>query len=133
MDNNTLYNRAWLTNLYDPGALPLYSAQAATSTPSMTTDITTIAKMIPNVLLKLQQKVVQGGFIDLSEFLQANFQFKYASVEAKNAFKLVQKQVTVLMQPRKKGKHIDSRVLGYLPGPSMNRSCFMSTPRNTLS
>ena len=47
-------------------------------------------------------------FIDLSELLQANFQFKYASVEANNAFKLVHKDETVLMQPRKKVKQIDS-------------------------
>ena len=77
--------------------LPIYSAQTTTSTPSMATDIATMAKMIPNVPLKLQQKIIQGEFIDLSELLQANFQFKYASVEANDAFKLVHKDKSVLM------------------------------------
>ena len=108
MDNNTFYQRAGLMNLSAPGTLPLYSAQTAISTPSMVTDIATMAKVIPNVLLKLQQKIIQSEFIDLSELLQANFQFRYASVEANNAFKLVHKDETVLMQPRKKGKQIDS-------------------------
>ena len=74
----------------------------------MVTDIANMAKVIPNVPLKLQQKIIQGEFIDLSEFLQANFQFEYASVEANDAFELVHKDETVLMQPRKKGKQIDS-------------------------
>ena len=73
----------------------------------MVTDIAPMAKVIPNVILKLQQKIIQGEFIDLSELLQANFQFKYALVEANNAFKLVHKDETVLMWPRKKGKQID--------------------------
>ena len=37
----------------------------------------------------------------------ADFQFKYASVDSNNAFKLVHKDKTVLMWPRKKGKQID--------------------------
>ena len=73
MDNNTLYNRAGLTNLSALGTLPLYSVQMATSATSMATDITTMAKVIPNVVLKFQQKIVQGEFIDLSELLQADF------------------------------------------------------------
>ena len=98
-ENNTLYNRAGLTNLSALGTLPLYNVQTATSTPSMVIDITTMAKVIPNVPLKLQQKIVQGEFIDLSELLQANFQFKYTSIEANDAFELVHKDETVLMQP----------------------------------
>ena len=74
----------------------------------MVTDIATMAKVIPNVPLKLLQKIIQGEFIDLSELLQADFQFKYASVGANDAFELVHKDETALMQPRKKGKQIDS-------------------------
>ena len=74
----------------------------------MVTDIATMSKVIPNVPLKLQQKIIQGEFIVLSQLLQANFQFKYALVEANNAFELVHKDETVLMQPRKKGKQIES-------------------------
>ena len=67
-----------------------------------------MAKVIPNVPLKLQQKIIQGEFIDLSELLQANFQFKYASVEPNDAFKMVHKDETVFMQFRRKGNQIDS-------------------------
>ena len=56
-----------------------------------------MAKVIPNVLLKLKQKIIQGEFIYLSELLQANFQFKYASIEANDAFELIHKDETVLM------------------------------------
>ena len=74
----------------------------------MAKDIATMTKVIPNITLKLQQGIIQGEFIDLSELLQADFQFKHASIEAKNAFELVHKDETVLMQPRKKGKQINS-------------------------
>ena len=74
----------------------------------MATDIATIAKVIPNVPLKLQQRIIQGEFIDLSELLQADFQFKYASIEVNDAFELVHKEETVLMWPGKKGKQINS-------------------------
>ena len=70
----------------------------------MATDIATMAKVIPNVPLKLQQRIIQGEFIDLSELLQADFQFKYASVDSNDAFELVHKDEIVLMWPRKKGK-----------------------------
>ena len=75
MDNNTFgrYNSSGLTNLSVLGTLPIYSAQTTTKTPSVVRDIATMAKVIPNVLLKLQQKIIQGEFIDLSELLQANF------------------------------------------------------------
>ena len=73
----------------------------------MATDIATMAKVILNVPLKLQQRIIQGGFIDLSELLQADFQFKYASIDSNYVFKLVHKDKTVLMWPRKKGKQID--------------------------
>ena len=52
--DNTFYNKAGLTNISAPRTLPLYSAQTATSTPSMATDMANMAKVIPNVLLKLQ-------------------------------------------------------------------------------
>ena len=58
-------------------------------------------------LWNYSKKIIQGEFIDLSELLQADFQFKYASVDSNNAFKLVHKDKTVLMWPRKKGKQID--------------------------
>ena len=64
----------------------------------MVRDIATMAKMIQgDVPLKLQRKIIQGEFIDLSKLLHANFQFKYASVEVNNAFELVHKDKTVLM------------------------------------
>ena len=74
----------------------------------MVTDIATMTKVISNVLLKHQQKIIQGEFIDLSELLQADFQFKYTSVEANDVFEFVHKDETVLIWPRKKGKSIDS-------------------------
>ena len=104
--DNTFYNRAGLTNLSALGTLPLYRPQTVTSTNSMVTDIATMAKVIPNVSLKLQQRIIQGEFIDLSELLQEDFQFKYASLYANNAFELVHKDENVLMWPRKKGKHL---------------------------
>ena len=66
-----------------------------------------MAKVIPNAPLKLQQKIIQGEFIDLSELLQADFQFKYAAIDSNDAFKLVHKDETVFMWHRKKGKQID--------------------------
>ena len=121
MDNNTFgsYNSSGLTNLSTPGTLPVYSAQAATNTTTMVADKATIARVIPNIPLKLQQKIVQDVFIDLSELLQAGFQFKYASVEAKDAFELVHKDENVLMHHGKKGI---PWALSYLPGLFMNRS-----------
>ena len=102
----TFYSRAGQANLPAMGSLP-YSSQTATSAPSMAMDIATMAKVIPNILLKLGQKIIQGEFIDLSELLQADFQFKYTSIDFNNAFELVHKDETVLMWPRKKDKHID--------------------------
>ena len=66
-----------------------------------------MGKVIPNVPLKLQQKIIQGEFIDLFEVLQADFQFKYTSVDSNDAFTLVHKDETVVMQPRKKCNQID--------------------------
>ena len=74
----------------------------------MATDIATMAKVVANMPLKLQQRIIQGEFIDLSELLQADFQFKYASIEDNNGFMLVHKDKTVLMWSRKKGKQINS-------------------------
>ena len=102
----TFYSRSGQATLLVMGSLP-YSSQTATSAPSMPLDIVTVVKVIPNVPLKLQHKIIQGEFIDLSELLQADFQFKYASVDSHDAFKLVHKDKTVLMQARKKGKQID--------------------------
>ena len=75
MDNNTFgrYNSSGLTSLLAPGTLPVYSAQTATNTSSMVTDIAAMAEVTPNVPLKLQQKIIQCGFIKLSELLQADF------------------------------------------------------------
>ena len=73
----------------------------------MATDIATMAKVIPNVPLKLQQRILKGEFIDLSELLQADFQFKYALLDSNNAFELVHKDETMIMQPRKKCMWID--------------------------
>ena len=64
-------------------------SQTTTNATSMATDIATMAKEIPNVPLRLQQKIIQGEFIDLSELLQADFQFKYASVDSNRTFELV--------------------------------------------
>ena len=72
----------------------------------MQMDIPTMV-LLNYVPLKLQQKIIWGEFIDLSELLQADFQFKYTSIDSSNAFKLVHKDDTVLMWPRKKGKQID--------------------------
>ena len=67
--DNTFYSRTGLTNLSALGTLPLSNTQTVTSTSSMATDIATIATVIPNVLLKLQQRIIRGKFIDLSELL----------------------------------------------------------------
>ena len=104
----TLYSnsRLGLATLLATRPLPC-SSQAITNATCMTTDIATISKVIPNVPLKLQQRIIQGEFIDLSELLQADFQFKYASVDSNDAFRLVHEDETMLMQPRKKGRQID--------------------------
>ena len=104
--DGTFYSSSGQAALLATGSVP-YSSQTATSAPSMAIDIANMAKVIPNVPLKLQQKIIQGWFIDLSELLQADFQFKYASIDYNDAFELVQKDKTVLMQPRMKGKQID--------------------------
>ena len=104
--DGTFYSRSGQATLLAMGSLP-YSSQRATSAPSIPMDIATMAKVSPNIPLELQQKIIQGKFIDLSELLQADFQFKYASGDSSNVFKLVHKDETVLMQPRKKGKQID--------------------------
>ena len=72
----------------------------------MATDMATMVKVIPNVPLKLQQEIMQGEFIDLSELLQPDFRFEYASVDSNGAFKLVYKDETVIMWPREKVKQI---------------------------
>ena len=93
--DGTFYSRAGSATL--PAMRPLlYGSQSASSTPSMATDIATMAKVIPNVPLKIQQRFIQGEFIDLSELFQADFQFKYASIDSNDAFKLVHKDKTVL-------------------------------------
>ena len=104
--DGTFYSRLGLTTLPAMGPLS-YSSQMATSVPSIVMDIATMANVIPNVPLKQQQRIIQGEVIDLSELLQADFQFKYASVDSNDAFELVHKDKTVLMWPRKKGKQID--------------------------
>ena len=104
--NGTFHSRAGSAPLPAMGPLP-YSSQTATSGPRTAMDIAAMAKVIPNMPLKLQQRIIQGEFIDLSELLQADFQFKYASIDSNNTFKLVHKEDTVLMWPRKKGKQID--------------------------
>ena len=55
------------------GPLPIYSAQTASNTPSMEENRATMVKVIPNVPLTLQQKIMQVEFIDLSELLQSDF------------------------------------------------------------
>ena len=40
-------------------------------------NIATMAKVIPNMPLKLQQRIIQGKFIDLPELLQADFQLNF--------------------------------------------------------
>ena len=62
--DNTSHGRMGLATLPATGPQP-YNIQAAASGPNMTTDITTMAKMIPSVPLKLQQRIIQGEFIDL--------------------------------------------------------------------
>ena len=88
-------------------------------------DMATMAKVIPNMPLKLLQRIMQGGFIDLTELLQADFQFKYASIDSNHDFKLIHKDETVLMQPRKKGNRLTAWVCGSWPGPSMSKSQFI--------
>ena len=61
----TSYSRAGLANPSAMRPLP-YGTQMATSAHSMATDIATMAKVIPNVLLKLQQRIIQDEFLDLS-------------------------------------------------------------------
>ena len=104
----TLYgnSRPGLASLPATGPL-LCSSQAITNFTHMVTDIGTMAKVIPNVPLKLQQRIIQGEFIDLSELLQVDFQFKYASIDSSDALELVHKDETMLMWPRKKGRQID--------------------------
>ena len=103
----TLYgnNRLGLASLPATGPLPC-SSQAITNVNCMAMDIATMAKVIPSVPLKLQQRIIQGEFIDLSELLQADFQFKYASVGSNNAFKIVHQDKTMLMWTRNKGRQI---------------------------
>ena len=103
--DNTSHARMGLATLPATGLQP-YNIQTVANGPNMTMDITTMAKVIPNMPPKLQQRIIQGEFIDLSELLQADFQLKYASVDSNNAFKLIHKDETVLMQP-KKGKQIN--------------------------
>ena len=87
---------------------PLLGIAQTTIIPtSMATNIATMAKVIPNVPLKLQQRIIQGEFIDLSELFQAVFQFKQASIDSNNAFELVHKDETMLMQTRKKCRQIN--------------------------
>ena len=104
----TLYgnSRPVLASLPATGLLPC-SSQAITNVICMAMDIATMAKVIPNLPLKLHQRIILGEFIDLSELLQADFEFKYASVDFNNAFELVHKEKTMLMWPRKKGRQID--------------------------
>ena len=104
--DNTSHGRMGLATLLATGPQP-YNIQTAVSGPNMTMAIITMAKVIPNMLLKLQERIIQGEFLDLSELLQADFQFKYVSVNSNDAFELIQKDKTVLMWPRKKGKQID--------------------------
>ena len=104
--DGTFYSRSGQATLLAMGSLS-YHSHMATSAPIMPMDIPTMAKVIPNVPLKLQQKIIQGEFIYLSELLQADFQFKYASIDSSDAFELVHKDKTVLMWPRKKGKQMD--------------------------
>ena len=70
--DGTFYSRVGLATLPTTGPLP-YSSLTATSEPSMAMDIATKATVISNVPLKLQQRIIQGEFIDLSDLLQADF------------------------------------------------------------
>ena len=99
--DNTSHCRMGLATLLATGPWP-YNIQTVASGPNMTMDITLMAKMIPNVPLKLEQRIIQGEFIDLSKFLQADFEFKYASIDSNDAFELIHKDKIVLMHPRKK-------------------------------
>ena len=65
-------SRLGLGTLPATGPLPCNS-QTITNATSMATDIATMAKVIPNVPLKLQQRIIQGEFIDFSELLQPDF------------------------------------------------------------
>ena len=98
--------RLGLVTLLAMGPL-LGISQTTTNATSMAKDTATMANVIPYVPLKLQQKIIQGEFIDLSELLQADFQFKYASIDPNNAFELVHKDETMLLWPRKKCRQID--------------------------
>ena len=80
--------RPGLVTLPAMGPLPGIS-QTTTNVTSMDTNTATMAKVIPNVPLKLQQRIIQVEFIDLSELLQVDVQFKYASIDSNNAFELV--------------------------------------------
>ena len=57
-DNTTFggYSSSGLTNLSALGNLPIYSTQTTTNTSSMVIDIAIMAKVIPNVTLKLQKR-----------------------------------------------------------------------------
>ena len=48
-------------------------SQTTTNATNMATDIATMAKVIPNMPLMLEWKIIQGEFIDLSELPQAYF------------------------------------------------------------
>ena len=104
--DKTSHGRMGLATL--PATRPQpYNIQTAASGPNMAMDISMMAKVIHNMPPKLQQRIIQGHFIDLSELLQVDFQFKYASVDSNDVFKLIYKDETVLMQPRKEGKQIN--------------------------
>ena len=109
-ENSTFgsYGSPGTTNLSALETLPIYSMQMAPNISSMVTDMIAMAKLIPNVPLKLQQEIIQGEFIDQSELLQVDFQLKYASLEDNDAFEPVHKEDTVLIWPRKNGKQINS-------------------------
>ena len=98
--------RPGLVTLLAMGPL-LGISQTITNATNMAMDTATMAKVIPNMPLKLQQRIIQGEFIDLSELLQADFQFKYASIDSNNAFELVHKDEAMIMQPRKKWRQIN--------------------------
>ena len=66
--DNTSHGRRGLAALPATGPQP-NNIQTAASEPNMTTDITTMGKVIPNMLPKLQQRIIQGEFIDLSMLL----------------------------------------------------------------
>ena len=103
--DNTSHGKMGHSTLLATGPQP-YNIQTAASGPNMTMDITTMVKVTPNVLLKLQQRIIQGEFIDLSELLRADFQFKYASIDSNDTFELIYKDERVLMWPRKKASRL---------------------------